>query len=88
MTQNELTRAEMARMYAEVFTVGNGPHVLNHLDALFRARVTYVPGGIEAQRETERRAAQKDVVDYILSMIDIAQNGGRDAAEVDVSSDG
>ena len=82
MTLDETTRAELARFYAEVFTIGNGPIVLDHLDAMFRARQTYVPGGIDAQRETERRAAQKEVVDYILSMIAQAQEGARDVQEL------
>lgn len=82
MRTSELDRAELARFFAEVFTIGNGPLVLDHLEAIFRARHTYVPGGIEAQRETERRAAQKEVIDYILAMIVQSQEGVRDASEL------
>ena len=79
MRPSTVTRADMARLMAEVFTVGNGPLVLDHLDAMFRARPTYVAGGIESQRETERRAAHKEVIDYVLSMIQSAQEGEPDA---------
>jgi hypothetical protein len=79
---DSMTRADMARLMAEVFTVGNGPVVLDHLDALFRARATYVAGGIESQRETERRAAHKEVIDYVMAMIQFAQEGEPSDARV------
>ena len=43
-----------------------GAKVLEDLLARFHDRPVYVPGGLEGQRETERRAAQKDVVGFIL----------------------
>jgi len=43
-----------------------GTHVLEDLLARFHDRPVYVRGGIEAQRETEARAAQKEVVGFIL----------------------
>lgn len=46
-----------------------GTHVLEELVALFHDRPVYVPGGIEGQRETEKRAAQKEVVGFILRKI-------------------
>jgi hypothetical protein len=82
MRTDQMDRAELARFFGEVFTIGNGPLVLDHLDARFRARQTYVPGGIDAQRETERRAAHKEVIDYILAMIAQAQEGVRDVPEL------
>lgn len=47
----------------------DGAAILEDLVARFHDRTIYVPGGIEAQRETERRAAQKEVVGYILRRI-------------------
>lgn len=46
-----------------------GQNVLEDLVARFHDRPIYVPGGIEAQRETEKRAAQKEVVGFILRRI-------------------
>lgn len=46
-----------------------GANVLEDLVARFHDRPIYVPGGIEAQRETEKRAAQKEVVGFILRRI-------------------
>lgn len=43
-----------------------GQKVLEDLVARFHDRSIYVSGALEGQRETERRAAQKDVVTYIL----------------------
>lgn len=43
-----------------------GQKVLEDLMAKFHDRATWAPGGVEGARETERRAAQKDVVGYIL----------------------
>lgn len=43
-----------------------GVKVLEDLVARFHDKPTYVRGGIEGQRETERRAAQKEVLTYIL----------------------
>lgn len=46
-----------------------GANVLEDLVARFHDRPIYVPGGIEAQRETEKRAAQKEVIGFILRRI-------------------
>jgi hypothetical protein len=43
-----------------------GQKVLEDLLGRFHDRPVYVPGGLEGQRETEKRAAQKEVVGYIL----------------------
>jgi hypothetical protein len=46
-----------------------GQNVLEDLVARFHDRPIYMAGGIEAQRETERRAAQREVVGFILRRI-------------------
>lgn len=43
-----------------------GRKVLEDLCARFHDVDTYAPGGVEGQRETERRAARKEVVTFIL----------------------
>jgi hypothetical protein len=43
-----------------------GAKVLRDLLARFHDRQIHMPGGLDAQRETEKRAAQKEVVGYIL----------------------
>jgi len=57
-------------MYSRVF-VGHheGATVLEDLVSRFHDRPIHVSGGIEAQRETEKRAAQKEVVGFILRRI-------------------
>ena len=57
-------------MYSRVF-VGHheGATILEDLVSRFHDRPVYVSGGIEAQRETEKRAAQKEVVGFILRRI-------------------
>jgi len=55
-----------------------GQNVLQDLCARFHDRQIYSPGGVEGARETERRAAQKDVVGFILRRI--GQIGEDDAA--------
>lgn len=57
-------------MYHRVF-VGHkeGALVLEDLVARFHDRPVYVAGGIEGQRETEKRAAQKEVIGFILRRI-------------------
>ena len=47
----------------------HGQKVLEDLSARFHDRRVYTPGGVEGQRETERRAAQKEVIEYILRMM-------------------
>lgn len=56
--------------YHRVF-VGHkeGAAVLEDLVARFHDRNIHVAGGIEAQRETEKRAAQKEVIGFILRRI-------------------
>lgn len=62
--------AELAKLYSRVF-VGHheGATVLVDLCARFHDRAIHVPGGLEAQRETEKRAAQKEVIGFILRKI-------------------
>lgn len=68
---------EMARAFDRCFGRGDGPTVLDVLEAKFRAQPMYVSGGEEAARETSRRAAQKEVVDFILNQIARSQRGDR-----------
>jgi hypothetical protein len=56
-------------MYARVFGNGEGALLLQDLTARFFDVNVYCPGGIEAQRETERRAARREVVRFILSQM-------------------
>lgn len=46
-----------------------GQKVLEDLVARFHDRAIWMPGGAEGARETERRAAQKEVVGFILRKI-------------------
>ena len=78
-----LTQAQIAAVYQRVFEVGEGAQVLEHLTALYHDRPTYRPGGLEAQRETERRAAQKEVVEYLLRQLGQALSEGDDVAGVE-----
>lgn len=67
---------ERARMFNRVFDgTTEGAAVLEILDARFRAQRIYTAGGIDAQRETDRRAAQKEVIDYIYDLLRRAQLG-------------
>lgn len=68
---------EIARAFDRVFSTGDGPAVLDHLELKYRAQRIYHAGGIDGQRETDRRAAQKEVIDYVLSLIHRAQRGDR-----------
>jgi hypothetical protein len=63
------TPADIARIYQEVFQHGNGPLVLEHLVGRFHDRPIWVAGALEGSRETERRAAQKEVVEFILRQL-------------------
>lgn len=57
-----------------------GQKVLEDLMARFHDRSIWMPGGVEGARETERRAAQKDVVGFILRRL--GQNiGGNNNAD-------
>lgn len=59
-----------AEAYSRVF-IGHkeGAAVLEDLVARFHDRNIHVAGGLEAQRETEKRAAQKEVIGFILRRI-------------------
>jgi hypothetical protein len=68
--KNDDAAGELAKKYSRVF-VGfhEGTEVLQDLVARFHDRSIHVAGGIEAQRETEKRAAQKEVIGFILRKI-------------------
>ncbi len=56
--------------YARVFEQHHeGVLILEDLVRRFYDVNVFVPGGIDAQRETERRAARREVVHYILTKI-------------------
>lgn len=60
---------ELKSLYRAVFVENTeGSKVLEHLVGMYHDRSIHVPGGIEGQRETEKRAAQKDLIGYILRM--------------------
>lgn len=54
-----------------------GTKVLEDLVARFHDRRIYSPGGTEGSRETDRRAARKEVIEFILARIG-QQIGGSD----------
>lgn len=66
----KLDSAELAKLYSRVF-VGHheGAKVLEDLVARFYDRTCTVPGGIEAQREQDKRVAQREVIGFILRKI-------------------
>jgi hypothetical protein len=67
-------------MYARVFEGHHeGVLILEDLVRRFYDVPVYVRGGIEAQRETERRAAMREVVHHILTQI--GQVGRQDPNE-------
>ena len=66
---------DLAKAVNRVFSHGDGTAVLDYLDARFRAQRIYQAGGRQAQRETERRAAQKEVIDHIYDLMRRAQQG-------------
>lgn len=69
---------ERARMFDRVFAgTTEGQAVLDVLDAKFRAQRIYQAGGLDGQRETDRRAAQKEVIDFIYDLLRRAQQGDR-----------
>lgn len=72
----------MCLMLHRVF-VGHheGVRVLDLLDQKFRAQQVWAPGGIEGQRETDRRAAHKEVIDFIYVCIADAEEGFRRYAD-------
>lgn len=59
-------------MYARVFDgLPEGSVILENLVARF-GRNPYVPGGLEGDRETCRRAGNREVVDFIVRQINRA----------------
>lgn len=57
-------------MYHRVFVQhAEGALVLEDLLARFHDRKIWTPGGLEGARETERRAAQAEVIRFVLGMI-------------------
>lgn len=66
-------------MYHRVF-VGHaeGAKVLEDLVARYHDRSVWVAGGVDGQRETEKRAAQREVVGFILRRLMLVQTGGSD----------
>lgn len=72
MQRGQPAQFELAppEMYHRVF-VGHaeGAKVLEDLVARFHDRSVYVPGGVEAERETQARAAQKEVIGFILRRV-------------------
>ena len=78
-----LYAAQVAAVYQRVFEAGEGAQVLEHLAAKFHDRPVYRTGGLEAQRETERRAAQKEVVEYLLRQLGQALSEGDDVVGVE-----
>lgn len=67
--------------YQRVFGNPQGELVLLDLQARFLDRRMYVPGGQEGARETEARAAQADVVRYILTRLGQTTNNEPEAIE-------
>lgn len=63
------TLDQLKNAFNRVFNTGDGQQVLEHLTAKFHDVRIYHPGGLEAQRETERRAARKEVMEYIFLMM-------------------
>jgi len=67
-----------AGLYFDVFVRdASGVRVLEHLQAIFFDRPGYKAGGLEGQRETDRRAAHREVIDFIHRQIALARSGGR-----------
>ena len=59
-----------------------GQAVLEDLVGRFHDCAVYAPGGLEGARETERRAARKEVIEYILrrlTQLDREHEGANDA---------
>lgn len=65
-----MTERATPETYARVFEGHHeGRLILEDLTTRFFDVEVYVPGGVEAQRETDRRAARREVVRYILTRI-------------------
>ena len=73
---------EKRKRYHRVFVHhAEGATVLEDLTARYHDRSIYVAGGIEAERETVRRAAQKEVIEYILRQVAQIAEGEFDDVE-------
>lgn len=59
-------------LYNRLFNTPDGQKVLDDLAARFYYVKTYVPGGPEAQRETDARGARRDVLHYIIRRANMA----------------
>lgn len=59
-------------LYNRVFSSPDGQKVLEDLAARYYYVKTYVPGGIEAQRESDARGARRDVIDFIIRRASMA----------------
>jgi len=72
--------------YALIFEAHRvGASILEELIARF-GRNPYVRGGLEAQRETDFRAGQKEVVDFIVRRINQA-NGHEPVTDLEPSKE-
>jgi hypothetical protein len=73
---------EQRKMFHRVFVQhAEGAKVLEVLVGKYHDRTTYQAGGLEAQRETERRAAQKEVIEFILRQVAQITEGEFDDVE-------
>lgn len=59
-------------LYNRVFSSHDGQKVLEDLAARYYYVKTYVPGGVEAQRESDARGARRDVIDFIIRRTSMA----------------
>ena len=59
-------------LYNRLFNTPDGQKVLDDLAARFYYVKTYVPGGLEAQRESEARSCRRDVLHYIIRRTSMA----------------
>ncbi len=53
-------------LYNRLFNTPDGQKVLDDLAARYYYVKTYVPGGLDAQRESDARGHRRDVLDYII----------------------
>lgn len=65
-----MTERVAPEVYARVFEGHHeGVQILEDLVRRFYDVPVYVPGGIEAERETLRRAARREVIHFVLQRI-------------------
>jgi hypothetical protein len=69
MMQVDDPLSSLKNAFQRLFNTNDGQEVLEHLTAKFHDVRIYMPGGLEGQRETERRAARKEVMEYIYLMM-------------------